>query len=873
VNQLFTVLLIFSHFIVGLPKPSDIESMSKAELVKKYSSACRAFLQIPDVKSEPGSAGVSSVFDLSQLMQQTTSEMSWLEGKGDSREVLQFVQKICKTDPDLTALDSYDEPLKKAVAEYRNTADQVMQLPNVDDVRKVFLPQAIELISSDNKIIADISNKNGRRKFVGLDQLPAYVPSTLVAVEDGRFFNHKGIDEIGILRALMKDMKKSGARQGGSTITQQVARNLYLNLDQNMHRKMQEILIAEKIEKQLSKNQILEIYLNLIYFGRNSWGIEKAAQSYFHKNAKKLTLVETAFLIGIIHGPNVYRSHPSRIEGRLRFVLEKMKDQSILAASDDIDVLMHELKILPDVDTYNSGYARDYTIGQVKKTNPGLLVGGTQIKTTIDSRMQIATSEALQEGLANYEANITHRPWDRPLSNIQAAIGLNAIKVEEAEKLRKVEEENSAGSLFSALTKNTAKKNSPSSATKDKNPVLVEKSWVSPLTDILPKYPIPIARWRLAVLLSDGRKIGLNDGRESALSEKSLAWAHDLKYGDIFYVRPVGQNIWEAVQPPLVNGSAVIMDTKGRVLAMVGGFSYSLSGYNRATQALRQPGSLIKPFTYLAALQKGIQPNTILSSAPLTFPPVARGGHSWTPSNHGNQATGPMPMRWALENSINILTARLMSLFGIDPVRELTQNFGLYENPIYDYPFILGAQTTNLVTLVKAYAEIANQGFVVSPRVVDQGPINLTQKIAGVDDISLFQLRYLMQGAIERGTAARLSKYSKVLAGKTGTTNDSKDLWFIGFTSKIVIGVYVGYDEPESLGGETTGAAVAMPIFEKIFGESIKILELPEPFPAAPKGVVFYPTNKKTGEIVKEMSKDTVLEAYREGAIKKEQIK
>ena len=863
-SQLFTVLFIFSHFIVGLPKPADVQTLPKAQLVQMYSTACLDFFKRKDVK---GADGTDVIQSLVQSMISQPSVMGWLEGKGHSADVVKFYSSICKVGPDLTALDAWDSELRSAS---QDALTIERELPNIGDVRQVKLPQATELISSDGKVVADLAVRGGRRKNIKIDELPAYVPSTFVALEDARFYEHEAIDEVGIMRALMKDMKKSGGRQGASTITQQVAKNLYLTPEQTMKRKMQEILIADKISKQISKKEILELYLNLIYFGRNAWGIEKASQSYFGKSAKELSKAEAAFLAGIVHGPNMYRHHPERVESRVRFVFSRMQENGVIPTGGE-DLLLKSLKITPEQDAYNAGFYRDYVMEQSKKVIPAGLPIGTQIRTSLNSKMQIATTEALQEGLINYEKRIKHRAWEGKLSNITDAINRNAVLVNEAEKLRALQQEASKDSFFAEAD----------SKNKKAEVVAPEKPWLLPLIESENKFPIPVAKWQLAVVLNEKFRIGMSDGREGVLSPQSIGEAPGLAMGDIFYVRPVSKGVWEPVQPPLVEGAAIMMDTSGRVLAMAGGFSYAMkAGWNRAVQAMRQPGSLIKPFTYLAALQKGIQPNTLLSDKSITFGPIGRGGRSWTPANFSGEMGGTKPMRWALENSHNVMTASLMRTIGLDPICDLTERFGLYDQALRDYSFILGSQETNLLSLVKSYGEIANGGYSITPGVIDQiiqpgNQITVLKnrpgaKISGVDDVSLFQLRSMLQGVVDRGTANRLKRFSGVLAGKTGTTNDSKDGWFIGFTSRLIIGVWVGYDIPESLGAQTTGAVAALPIFERIFTESIKNLYLPEPFPAPPAGVVLLSTNQTTGQIQETLTSGSILEAYREGSISKE---
>lgn len=863
--QFFTALLVFSQFNPDLPKPSDLQTQPKAALVRQYSTACLNFFKRPEFQGYDLAKLTQSVLQ-SMSSKAPTAQKGFVKEQFSGADLVIFYNKICKPNPDLNALNAWDKDLKEGLNQYIILRDQLPE----SDIHRVNLPQSTDILSSDKKVIADTFIRENRRRSIHLNQLPAYVPKIFVAVEDSRFYEHKGIDEIGILRAVLKDLTSNGARQGASTISQQVARNLYLGFAPTLKRKLQEILIADRIEKQLSKNEILELYLNLIYFGRNSWGIEKAAQSYFGKSARQLTPVETAMLAGVVHGPNLYRNRPDRIDRRVRFVLARMKEKSLLPPGN-ID-LAKDLKIRPDGDPYNAGYIRDAAQDAARRVNPNWIFDGNyQLETTIDSRMQMLASEALQDGLTRLEKSTGRPGWKGPLDNVQEGITRNAVKLAEADKLRKLELEKQKESLFSSLaTKSEADaiKSGPA-----------EKAWQRPLSEVSARYPTPTSAWRLAVFLGQGRKVGISDGAEWELSQSSLRWAN-LKPGDVIYIQPTGRSTGEVVQPPEINGAVVVMEADtGRILAMSGGFSYQTNSWNRAILAQRQPGSLLKPFTYLAALQRGIQPNVLLNDSPIFFPSTSRGGKGWAPVNYGRENGPPRSMRWALENSRNVMTVHLATQVGLNPIRRLTEDFGVYESAARDFSFVLGSQEVSLLNIVRAYAEIANGGLIVSPQileqVVDGQTLAVTSlrsppqgRLPSVDEISLFQLRYLMQGVVARGTAARLSQYSQYLAGKTGTTNDSKDAWFVGFTPHLVIGVYIGYDNPESLGAKTTGALAALPIVERILTGSFQFYYLPEIFPNAPPGVVFLPTNRYTGELTSEGEPDTIMEAYREDSLK-----
>jgi membrane carboxypeptidase/penicillin-binding protein len=659
-----------------------------------------------------------------------------------------------------------------------------------------------------------------RRIWAPLAGIPDHVQKAFVAAEDKRFFQHKGVDERGIIRAFITNMAQPGRPQGGSTITQQVAKNLLVGDDVTYERKMREMVVASRLEQMLSKQDILELYLNAIYLGRGSWGVEMAARSYFGKSAKELSIGEGALLAGITKGPNFYNPerHPDRARERITYVLGRMQAESFItndqmkSANGNPSTLVAYERIRRD-----SGF---HFLDQVAREAKSLGIdplnsGGMVVRSTIRPDLQRAAELALQDGLARYEANSGRARFLGPETNL-------------AEAVAKIAE--------------------------DKENKSVKPGWQQALEAA--RTPLYDVHWTPAIVLGAGRKgeglrVGLADGRVLPLGGAGNM-ARRLQAYDVVFVRVNAKSARAELRVrPLVQGAAVVLDNNtGGILAVAGGFSYPLSQLNRATQSQRQPGSTLKPFSYLAALRKGVQPNTIVRDAPLTLPPINNAGRSgssnimvdpadkdyWTPKNYSGGGGGVTTLRRALENSKNLVTANLLdSVIDYPPedsltrVCELTQEAQVYKECVRYYPFVLGAQPARLVDLAAFYAAIATEGARPSPHVIDaveqNGRAIYRNKSAPIwlgsaDRVAFFQLKSMLQGVVARGTANAIKHLAPYVGGKTGTSDNENDAWFIGFSNEVTVGVWVGYDNADgkrrTLGGGMTGAKVAIPIFEPI---------------------------------------------------------
>jgi membrane carboxypeptidase/penicillin-binding protein len=761
-------------------------------------------------------------------------------------------------------------------------------LPDQTTLKGKKLPSMSTVLDGKGDKFANVFEPGNRRIWVPLADIPDFVQKAFVAAEDRRFFQHHGIDERGIIRAFIGNLAEPGRPQGGSTITQQVVKNLLVGDDVTYERKIREMIVASRLETTLSKNEILELYLNSAYLGRASWGVEMAAHSYFGKSAKDLNIGEGAMLAGLLKGPSYYNPdrHPDRAKERLDYVLGRMQEDGVINAEQKNKAVAALPKLvafeLPHRDT---GFNFVDFVGREAKTDgvDSLTADSYTVHSTINVQLQRDTEAALQEGLAHYEMANGRVQFHGPEANI-------------ADAIQKIAGDKATG-------------------------VSAAPAWQQALQALrLPLYDV---HWTPAVVVQktknagDAIRVGLPDGRLASLSGASAAVRRSLSLYDVIYVHVIesrrsvvrtsdvngapGRSKTIVVANaqaqlrvrPTVQGAALVLENKtGRILAMAGSFSYPLSQLNRTWQTQRQPGSAVKPITYLTALQKGLQPNTLVPDEPLTLPPIGSGidGRDtvsrendgslraedfWSPRNAEYQSGGVFTLRRGLENSINIVTAHLLD-GGIDPDPEKSLDdvcatalaAKIYTDCVRYYPFVLGAQPVRMIDLAAFYAAVANEGVRPQPHAIDsieeggrtiyQYPaVPLFPMIAAADHASFYQLKTILQGVVARGTARAMGALSPYVAGKTGTTEDAVDGWFVGFTNDVTIAVWVGYDNGDgkrrSLGSAESGAGVALPIFEPIlqaiWAEHIAPkAPLAGPSPEAQSEIVDVPIDYMTGD-------------------------
>ncbi len=692
-------------------------------------------------------------------------------------------------------------------------------LPDHTKLKGMKLPGASVLLDGDGRPFAEIFEENQRRVWVTLTDIPEHVQKAFLAAEDKRFYQHKGIDERGLIRAFVSSLAQSGRPQGGSTITQQIVKNLLVGDDLTYERKIREMIVASRVEHTLSKAEILELYLNSVYLGRGAWGIELGARSYFGKAASDLELEEAALLAGLTKGPNYFSPdrHPGRAQERLAYVLSRLREDGAISAEQPAT----GLPPLPQLAAYERprrdiGFHFMDEVAREARSVAGIdaiTANSYTVRSTINPLLQRAVEGALQEGLSRYE---------RSAGRVQ----FGAAEPNLAQSIQRIEAESKGG---------------------DKRP-----AWQRALANArLPLYDV---HWTPAVLVEKpSRKkgaawrVGLPDGRVLPFAIDNAATHRNLTLYDVVLVRVAegksnAGTSAELRARPVVQGALVVLENKtGRILAMTGGFSYPLSQLNRATQAVRQPGSAIKPLSYLAALGKGLQPNTLVMDEFITLPPIGdsrtRGKGYWTPRNYDRGSGHTLTLRRALENSRNLATVHLLD-GGIESKPEaslsrlcdLALEAQIYRECLRYYPFVLGAQPVRPIDLAAFYASIANEGVRPAPHVVDSIERDgqtiyrhdeaRSVTINSVDRAAFYQLKTMLQGVLARGTARAIAGLAPYVAGKTGTSDEENDAWFVGFTNDVTVAVWIGYDNADgkrrTLGRGATGGHVAVPIFEPV---------------------------------------------------------
>jgi penicillin-binding protein 1A len=736
--------------------------------------------------------------------------------------------------------------------------DAAAEMPDHTQLKGKKLPGMSTVLDSKGQTYAEVFVPGNRRIWVSIDDIPDQAQKAFIAAEDRRFFQHHGVDERGIIRAFIGNLGDSRRPQGGSTITQQVVKNLLVGNDVTYERKIREVIVASRLENTLSKEEILEIYLNSVYLGRGSWGIERAARDYFGKSAKSLTLTEGAMLAGLVKGASYFNPdrHPDRAKERLDYVLERMQEDGAISTDQKEAAFAVVPKLIAFARPHrDSGFQFVDFLSREAKTDgaASLTAESYTVHSTIDAQLQRDTEAALQEGLARYELSAGRVKFHGAEANL-------------ADAIQKLMPDKQAGM----------------------------PPWQQALQTVhLPLYDV---HWTPAVVVQpgDGKKdegairVGLPDGRIVPLTGLTGEVRRKLGLYDVVYVKVTearanasnsavkdrsvdlrANAVAQLRVRPTVQGAALVLENKtGRILAMAGSFSYPLSQLNRTWQTQRQPGSAIKPITYLTALQKGLQPNTLVPDEPITLRPIGGRGRDkdvWAPRNADSKSGGLYTLRRGLERSRNLITAHLLD-GGIDadPAKSLDKVCAtavatkIYSNCIRYYPFVLGAQPVRMIDLALFYAAVANEGARPQPHAIDSIELNsraiyeypnapLLPQIAAADRASFYQLKTILQGVVARGTARAISSLSPYVAGKTGTTEDAVDGWFVGFTNDVTVAVWVGYDNGDgkrrSLGSSETGAKVALPIFEPII-EAIWAEQI------APKTVLSGPSAKAESHLV-----------------------
>lgn len=752
-------------------------------------------------------------------------------------------------------------------------ANVAKDLPDYAVLNSYAPPVTTRVHAGNGALMAEYAKE--KRLFLPIQAVPDRVKAAFLSAEDKNFYNHPGVDLTGLGRAILVNLQNFGSGRrpvGASTITQQVAKNFLLSSDQTIDRKIKEAILSFRIEQAYSKDKILELYLNEIFFGMNSYGIAGAALTYFNKSVTELTVAEAAYLASLPKGPANYHPfrHPEAALERRNWVIDRMVENGYVSQPDGEEAKKQPLGVTART-TGPSLFASDYFAEAVRRQlidqygEKVLYEGGLSVRTSLDPQMQIAARKALQDGLVTYDER---RGFHGPIKQIDAS-----------------------------------------------------GDWGKALADIPALSDVP--EWRLAVVLAvsdstvdiglqpakDGSGKVAADRQRGTIDAKNMQWAFRsadgarkttkspvgaVSPGDVVYVAKLGDDAstsYRLQQPPKVQGGLVAMDPKtGRVLAMVGGFSYAQSEFNRATQAMRQPGSSFKPFVYAAAMDNGYTPASVIMDAPIE---IVSGGQVWRPENYGGESGGPSTLRSGIEHSRNLMTVRLANDLGMNIVAEYAERFGIYDHMMPVLSMSLGAGDTTVLRMVSAYSVIANGGKQIKPTLIDriqdrygktifkheerlcegcnagdwqnqEEPNVVDNRETVLDPMTAYQITSMMQGVIQRGTAAgKIDLGGRDVAGKTGTTNDEKDAWFVGFTPDLVAGLYMGFDTPGPLGRGGTGGGLSAPIFNEFMQAAVK--DTPESKFVIPSGMNLISIDRKTGMAAGEGDPNTIIEAFKPG--------
>ncbi|MBK1888952.1 penicillin-binding protein 1A [Undibacterium sp. 14-3-2] len=717
-------------------------------------------------------------------------------------------------------------------------------LPELDSITSYKPKMPLRIFSADNVLIGEFGEE--RRNVVRFDQIPDIMKKAVLAIEDDRFYEHGGVDYLGITRAALHNLT-GGAKQGASTITQQVARNFFLSSEQTFKRKIYEILLAWKIEQNLSKDQILEIYMNQIYLGQRAYGFSSAAQIYFGKNLKDLTVAEAAMLAGLPKAPSAYNPvvNPKRATARQQYILQRMRQLGYITNDQYEQAKAEELVTKTDSSEfgvhaeYVAEMARQLVYEQFKEDT---YTRGLNVYTTITKPDQDAAYLSLRRGVMEYEKRHGYRG---PEAIISIPEGKEAA--EDAIEKALAEHSNS------------------------------DDLQVAMVLDATPK--------SVRAILASGEEIRMDEAgisfAASGLSTKAPANKR-IQRGAVIRVMQEGKN-WVITQMPEVQSAFVAASTTdGAIKALVGGFDFDLNKFNHVTQAWRQPGSSFKPFIYSASLEKGLSPATIINDEPISFDAGQTGGQAWEPKNYDGKYEGPMTMRKGLTKSKNMISIRILNRIGAKYGQEYTSRFGFLpeKNPPY-LTLALGAGAVTPLQMAGAYAVFANGGYKINPYLISKitdsnGNVLVTAKPdkAGdesnrvIDERNAFLIDSMLKDVVRYGTAAKAMVLKRPdLAGKTGTTNDSFDAWFAGYQAKIVGIAWIGFDQPKNLGNRETGGGLALPIWIGFMQKALKDIPIEER--PVPNGIIsvngdFYYAENPPGTGISDLSTPPVIEEPKE---------
>ncbi len=766
-----------------------------------------------------------------------------------------------------------------AAGVYLYTADLIKELPDYEVLNNYEPPVTTRIHAGDGALMAEYARE--RRLYLPIQAIPSLLKHAFISAEDKKFYSHNGINYLSLGKAGFdyfeaKISGKSARARGASTITQQVAKNFLLTSDRTADRKIKEAMLAFRIEEAYSKDKILELYLNEIYFGLGSYGVAGASLAYFDKTVGDLDVHEVAYLASLPKAPENYHpyKHTERALERRNWVIGRMVINGYISAKRGEEAKAKPLSVNPRT---RSNYlsSASYFSEEVRRQildrygKKALYEGGLSIRTTLDPKMQLMARKALTKGLMNFDRK---KGYHGAYAEVEIA--------------------NDWGLSFEKVKRLSDRPDW-------KQAIVLEVDAVSARIGLRPKVNVSRRlsedRVETRIFFDDSpwaKSLSVKVKGKERKRVKAKGFDDVLKPGDVIHVSDKGGGQYKLEQVPEVSGALVAMNPHtGRVLAMMGGFSFSDSQFNRATQANRQPGSSFKPFVYAAALDNGYTPSSVVLDGPFK---KNQGGTLgiWEPKNYGGKYGGPSTLRLGIERSRNLMTVRLANDMGMPLIAEYARRFGIYEKPIRGLASSLGSRETTVLKMVSAYSVLANGGKRINPSLIDriqdrygktifkheervcddcktsnwegQEEPELTDNREQVlDPMTAYQITSMMEGVVQRGTAKNVGALGVPIAGKTGTTNEEKDAWFVGYSPDLVVGVFVGYDRPEPMGKGNTGGGLASPIFVDFMKDALTQTSAID-F-RVPEGIKLYPINAKSGLLASVGKSGVIMEAFKPG--------
>ncbi len=684
-------------------------------------------------------------------------------------------------------------------------------LPDISDLAEYKPKLPLRVFTADGQLMGEFGEE--RRNLTPIEEIPQIMKDAVLSIEDNRFYDHGGVDYVGILRAGIANIGRLKS-QGASTITMQVARNVYLSSEKTYTRKIYEILLTYKLEHLLTKDQILEIYMNQIFLGNRAYGFASAAESYFGKSLKDVTIAEAAMLAGLPKAPSAFNPivNPKRARSRQLYIIERMEENGYITARQATQAKAEPLalKTASNKKTLHAEFVAE-TVRQMVFAQYGqdTYTRGLNVYTTIDSQEQMAAYQALRQGLMDYERRQVYRGPEKFITLP------NDPKLVEDLIDETLEDHPDNGDVMSAVVLEASSK-------------------------------------KVVVVRQNSEQITITGAGlspvESGLSDKAPA-AKRIRKGAVVRIAQLPKGQWEITQLPEVEGALVALTPQtGAIRALVGGFDFAKNKFNHVTQAWRQPGSSFKPFIYSAALEKGISPATMVNDEPLFFDGGVTGGQPWEPKNYDGKFDGPMSLRTALAKSKNMVSIRVLQSVGPRPAQDWVSRFGFDADKHPPYlTMALGAGSVTVMQMATGYSVFANGGYLVSPHLinritdykdrllVDSPPVEIndaSQRV--IPQRNAFVMTSLMQEVTRSGTAARAQATLKRpdIYGKTGTTNDAMDAWFAGYHPQIAAVVWIGYDTPRKLGDRETGGGLSLPVWIRYMETALRNLPISDPTPA-----------------------------------------